>query len=188
MDAAFLKSIHDAATDYPTYVATGKPQQQADWTDIYNQIELTDAQKQLLAEFSREMKIIVVSGIWCGDCVQQVPLIEKIAQASDRIDLRYVDRDEVPELRDQITINQGTRVPVVVFLAEDYEQVSWYGDRTLCRYRRLAAQQLGGACPLPGAPVPDEELEESLQCWLNEFERVQLLLRLSGRLRQKHGD
>ncbi|QQE10957.1 thioredoxin family protein [Planctomycetota bacterium] len=188
MDAQFLKAIHDKATDYKTYLATGKEQQQADWTEIYNQVGLTDAQKQLLADFSREMKIIVVSGIWCGDCVQQVPLIEKIAEGSGNIDLRYVDRDEVPELRDQIMINQGTRVPVVIFCAEDYELVGWYGDRTLCRYRRLAAQHLGGACPLPGAPVPDVELEESLQCWLNEFERVQLLLRLSGRLRQKHGD
>jgi hypothetical protein len=26
------------------------------------------------------------------------------------------------------------------------------------------------------------------QDWLDEFERVQLLLRLSSRLRQKHGD
>ena len=29
---------------------------------------------------------------------------------------------------------------------------------------------------------------DTLQDWVNEFERVQLLLRLSTRLRQKHGD
>ena len=188
MDAQFLKQIHEAGKNFSEYLATGNEKQQANWSEIYGQIGLNEAQKSLLADFSREMKIIVVSGIWCGDCVQQVPLLEKISQGSDLIDLVYVDRDEVPELRDQVMINAGTRVPVVVFLAEDYEQVAWYGDRTLCRYRRMAAQQLGGACPLPGAPVPDEELEESLQCWLNEFERVQLLLRLSGRLREKHGD
>jgi hypothetical protein len=36
--------------------------------------------------------------------------------------------------------------------------------------------------------VSDDELAATLQDWLNEFERVQLLLRLSGRLRQKHDD
>jgi len=33
-----------------------------------------------------------------------------------------------------------------------------------------------------------DELNATLQDWLNEFERVQLLLRLSTRLRQIHGD
>jgi hypothetical protein len=79
-------------------------------------------------------------------------------------------------------------VPVALFLAEDCELVAVFGDRTLARYRALAARQLGPTCPLPGAPVSDDELAATLQDWLNEFERVQLLLRLSGRLRQKHDD
>jgi hypothetical protein len=33
-----------------------------------------------------------------------------------------------------------------------------------------------------------DESAEVLQEWLNEFERVQWMLRLSTRLRQKHGD
>jgi hypothetical protein len=41
---------------------------------------------------------------------------------------------------------------------------------------------------MPGVALPADEGAETLQEWLNEFERVQLLLRLSGRLRQKHGD
>ena len=31
-------------------------------------------------------------------------------------------------------------------------------------------------------------LDEITQDWLNEFERMQLMLRFSGRLRQLHGD
>ena len=80
------------------------------------------------------------------------------------------------------------RLPVVVFAAEDYELVGWYGDRTLARYRAIAARQLGPACPFPGAAVPPDELAATLADWLDEFERVHLLLRLSARLRQKHGD
>jgi hypothetical protein len=79
-------------------------------------------------------------------------------------------------------------VPVVIFMAEDYHPVSVYGDRTLTRYRALAARRLGAACPLPGAPPADDELAATLQDWLDEFERIELLLRLSSRLRQKHGD
>lgn len=188
MDAAYLQTKHKAGVPYAEYLATGTAQQRENWQRIYDAVALTDGQKQLLGAFTRRINVIGLSGIWCGDCAQQCPLIQRIAEASDCIDLRWLDRDQHLDLQDQLTINGGKRVPVMVFCAEDHEQVGWYGDRTLCRYRRMADQQLGGACPLPGAPVPADELAESLQCWINEFERVHLLLRLSTRLRQKHGD
>jgi thiol-disulfide isomerase/thioredoxin len=179
---------HAAGLPYADYIRTGKPDQTEAWTKIYHQATLTDAQKELLGGFTRRMKVIGLSGIWCGDCVQQGPLIERIAEASDAIDLRWLDRDEHSEVQDLVTINAGRRVPVVIFLSEDDELVGWYGDRTLSRYRAIAARQLGPSCPLPGAPVDDDELAATLHDWLQEFERVQLLLRLSTRLRQKHGD
>ncbi|MCA9311072.1 MAG: thioredoxin family protein, partial [Phycisphaerales bacterium] len=127
-------------------------------------------------------------GIWCGDCVQQGPLIQRIADASPLIEVRWLDRDEHEDLASSVMICGGLRVPVVLFLAEDFEPVSVYGDRSLTRYRAIAARQLGAACTLPGAPLDSDELHGTLQDWLNEFERVALLLRLSTRLRQKHGD
>ena len=187
MNATYLKSKHDAGLDFESYLATD-PDKGDKWRTIGAQITLSDTQRALIEGFAREMKVLVVSGIWCGDCVQQGPLLQRIAEANPMIDLKWIDRDEHADLAEQIKINQGLRVPVAIFTAEDYEPVSIMGDRTLSRYRAIVAKQLGASCPLPGAPVPTEELEATLQDWLDEFERVQLLLRLSGRLREKHGD
>ena len=110
------------------------------------------------------------------------------ADASDHIDLRWIERDREPDLARRLRINGGERVPVVVFMSEDFDVVSILGDRTLTRYRALAARNLGSSCPLPGAPVPDDELAGTLADWVDEFERVQLLLRLSPRLRERHQD
>jgi thiol-disulfide isomerase/thioredoxin len=188
MDAAYLKKKHDAGLSYGNYLDTGKPEQKDGWTEIYDRIKLTTEQEGLVKSFVRDMKVICVSGIWCGDCVQQGPLIQRIADANEKIDLRWLDRDEHMDLAEQLKINAGARVPVVIFAAEDYEPVSIYGDRTLTRYRAIAARNLGAHCPLPGAPAPSDELEATLQDWLNEFERVHLLLRTSARLREMHGD
>ena len=189
LDRDRLAQEFEVALPYDRYVATGKPEQQAGWRRIYDQAHLTDAQQRLVRGFIREMNVLVVSGIWCGDCVQQCPLLERIAGANpEKIRLRFVDRDEHADLSGAVHVNGGARVPVALFLAEDFEFVALLGDRTLARYRALAARQLGPSCPLPGAPVPDDELAATLSDWLAEFERVQLLLRLSARLRQKHGD
>lgn len=188
MNAQYLKSKFDAGLEYETYLETDAQKAQP-WRSVYERVSLTPAQRRLIESFKREMPVIVSTGIWCGDCAQQCPLIQRIAEASPKlIRVRYLDRDVHADLAEQIKICGGLRVPTVIFMAEDFEPVSILGDRTLTRYRAVAARQLGPSCPLPGAPVPQDELDATLQDWLNEIERVQLLLRLSGRLREKHGD
>ncbi|MHC4911098.1 MAG: thioredoxin family protein [Planctomycetota bacterium] len=187
MNAAFLAQKHAAGLSYADYLATDAEKGER-WREFHDRTGLTDEQRSLIGSWTRDMKVLVVSGIWCGDCVQQGPLLQHIADANEHIDLRWVDRDEHADLAKALQINAGLRVPVAIFMAEDHEPVSVMGDRTLTRYRALAAKNLGASCPLPGAPIPEEEWRGTLQDWLDEFERVQLLLRLSGRLRQKHGD
>jgi thiol-disulfide isomerase/thioredoxin len=189
MNASYLGQKFAAALPYDRYVRTGKEDQQKRWQQVYAAAQLTPAQTQLVSSFKRDMKVLIISGIWCGDCVQQCPLLQKIAEANPaHIDLRLLDRDEHRDLIEQLRINAGDRVPVVLFLAEDFEFCGVYGDRTLTRYRALAAKHLAAACPLPIAAPERDELSATLQDWLNEFERLQLMLILSTRLRQKHGE
>ncbi|GIT31196.1 MAG: hypothetical protein Ct9H300mP1_32420 [Planctomycetaceae bacterium] len=74
-----------------------------------------------------------------------------------------------------------------VFLSEDDHLCGIFGDRTLAKYRAMAA---GIDASL--VPVADDGgrtlLEQATDEWLNEFERMQLMMRTSGRLRQLHGD
>jgi thiol-disulfide isomerase/thioredoxin len=189
MTPTYLADKFSKALTYARYVVTGTEEQQRRWQQVYDLARLTEPQKRLIAGFEREMKVLVVSGIWCGDCVQQCPFLERIAEASPaKVAVRFVDRDEHRDLIEQLRINAGDRVPVAIFMAEDFERCGMFGDRTLHRYRALARKQLGASCPTGiAAPDPDE-VGATLQDWLAEFERIQLMLRISPRLRQKHGD
>jgi thiol-disulfide isomerase/thioredoxin len=189
MKAAYLSDKFSSALPYSKYVATGTDEQQRRWKQFFDAVHLADSQKQLISGFTRDMKVLVISGVWCGDCVQQCPFLEHIfATNRQRIDVRFVDRDQNRDLIEQLRINAGDRVPVALFMAEDFELCSVFGDRTLNRYRALARKQLGAACPI-GISAPDaDETSQTLADWINEFERVQLMLRLSSRLRQKHND
>lgn len=189
MDAAYLKTKHEAGKRFTDFLALGTADQRGNWQRAYDQARLTEAQRALVGSFMRKINVIALAGIWCGDCAQQCPLVQRIADANpDRIDLRWLDRDAHSDLQGRVMINGGRRVPVALFCAEDHELVGWYGDRTLSHYRALAAKQLGPSCPLPGAALDRDEAAAVIQDWLNEFERVHLLLRLSTRLRQKYGD
>lgn len=106
------------------------------------------------------MHVLCLAGAWCGDCVLQGPILQRVSEAS----------------------------PAVVFLSEDFEECGRYGDRTIAMYRRMAHERLGAACPTGLAVPEDGYVDAVIGDWMDEVERVQLLLRLSPRLRLKHSD
>lgn len=192
-----LAAAFAQALPYAPYLAAAKPHEQANWKAFEDRVKVTPAQTALIASFARRINVLVLSGSWCGDCVQQVPILAKFAAvkpapASDPqapgLDFRLLERDAHPDFASKLTICGGGRVPVVLFLNEDFEFVALAGDRLLSRYRAIAARQLGASCPLPGAPVPADEIASTTADWLNEFERVALLLRVSPKLRTRHAD
>jgi thiol-disulfide isomerase/thioredoxin len=165
----------------------GTDEHRSRWADVHEQVSLTTAQELLLQSFVRDMKVLVVAGTWCGDCVNQCPIFDRFTQVNSKIQVRFFDRDADVDLSAELTICGGNRVPALVFLSEDGFVCGRAGDRTLSKYRDMAVTQLGAACPT-GIGQPQSLLDQVTQDWLDEFERIQLMLRLSGRLRKLHAD
>jgi thiol-disulfide isomerase/thioredoxin len=197
LEPKILQSRFNTAVHYAEYVALAKPNERAGWDSFAARVHLTPAQVALAKSFARRINVLVISGTWCGDCVQQCPILAAIAAThpanpsdprAPGIDLRFIERNAHLDFADHFQICGGRRVPVAIFMNEDFDFVSLLGDKTLARLRRQAATALGANCPLPGAPVPTDEVAAVTTCWLDEFERVALLLRLSAKLRQRHGD
>ncbi|MBU6413667.1 MAG: thioredoxin family protein [Planctomycetes bacterium] len=184
-----LKRFFELASPYQTYVKAGPPDHQANWAANHARVSLSSQQVALLGSFTRYQPVLVISGTWCGDCAQQVPIMEHIAIASKgKIDLRIIDRDKGIELSNQVKISGGNRVPTVIFMNEEFDLLGLYGDNVLTRMRAKAAKQLGASCELPSARISPDELALTIQEWVDQFERTQLIARLSTKLRAKHGD
>jgi hypothetical protein len=89
MDSALLKAAFDAALPYERYLATD-PGKAAPWRAVKS--ELTAPQRALLGSFTRRMPVLVLSGVWCGDCAQQGPMLEAIARGTPCVDMRRAPR------------------------------------------------------------------------------------------------
>ena len=164
------------------------PDKQKRWQAVYDSVTLTGDQRELLGGFVREMRVLCIAGAWCGDCVNQCPILARIAEQNPRIVVRFVDRDVQAAAQEAAMMNGGRRVPAVIFLSEDDYECGRYGDRTLATYRQMAADRLGPACPTGIVPPGPALLTAATAEWLGQFERNQLMLRLSKRLREKYGD
>jgi hypothetical protein len=176
------------ALPYAEYVATGTPAQQERWRAYRERVTLSDKQRSAAGGFKRRLNALVLSGMWCGDCARQCPMINLIGSVAPVLDIRFIDNQANPRLRDELRIHGASRVPVAVFLSEDFFEVGRFGDRQLAAYRRKASTELGDACDAGIVPPSSEELGEEIGEWFEHFERQQLLLRLSPFLRRRHND
>jgi len=190
LNADILERKFGQGVVYSDFVASGEPEgHRPRWDERYGRLALDETQTELVRGFKRTMNVLCLTGTWCGDCALQGSAMTRVAEANPgRIHLRYLPRhEEHADLVTKASINAGFRVPVTWMLSEDFDTVSVFGDRTLSRYRSIARNQLGDAARVL-APPPADPVREVLREVLDLFERAQLLLRLSPRLRQRHGD
>jgi hypothetical protein len=182
-------NVFEEALPYQPFLDRyGTSVQRERWQAMHSRFSLTATQSDLLAGFSRRMPVLCLAGAWCGDCVNQCPVFDHFAKAGAQIDLRFLDRDANSGVRSLLAINGGYRVPVLVFLSEDWFEVARFGERPLSTYRRMAEEQLGPSCPTGFVPPQGDAIAGITADWLAEFERSQLILRLSPRLRARYGD
>ncbi|MFM8579166.1 MAG: thioredoxin family protein [Planctomycetaceae bacterium] len=183
------REAYEASLPYTEYLERhATPEQRTRWNASLAGISLSESYKRLLATFVRRMPVLVLSGTWCGDCVNQCPIFARFAEASPVVMPRFLDRDALPSIAAHLRVCGGQRVPVALFLSEDFHPVVAYGDRTLSAYRAAIAAETGSSCASGVVGPPADQRAAVVDDWLREFERTQLVLRLSGRLRQLHGD
>jgi thiol-disulfide isomerase/thioredoxin len=165
----------------------GTEEQQRRFGIVYDSVELTESQKRLIESMTRKVYLLCMAGAWCGDCVEQCPILQRLCEATPSLELRFIDRDSDGELSSHLRICGAARVPQVVFLNEDFDYLGQMGDRTLAKYRRMSEQLKGAACPT-GLGADAALTQEVTQQWLDEIERIHWIVRLSPKLRERHGD
>ena len=148
---------------------------------------MTENQIERLRGYDRELKVLVYCGIWCGDCARQGPLFEQMSNViGEKVEIRFYERELSEELQDELRIVGALRVPILVFLSEDFWEIERYGERTLSVYKSKLARETGRGTD-HGILSPNARKDE-LADWVNVFERVLIILRLSPPLRRRHKD
>ena len=82
-------------------------------------IKITPETEAILSTLNTECIWLVLSEGWCGDAAQILPIISKMAQVSDKIDLQIVFRDENPELMNLFLTNGGKSIPKLIILEKN---------------------------------------------------------------------
>jgi thiol-disulfide isomerase/thioredoxin len=165
------------------------PQDQAQrWAESAERVpELTVDQRARLQGYNRTMRVLLEGATWCLDCARITPYLKAIMGAvGEKAELRLIDRDASPELRDELKIMGAPRVPRVLILSEDWFEVDRLGDRSLSVYRSRMAREIGRGED-HGVLSPAARQVELAE-WVDAIERTLIILRTAPALRKRYSD
>ena len=79
-------------------------------------MKITEENTLTLKSLEREYIWLVISEGWCGDAAQLLPVVNKMAIESGKIDLRIVLRDENDDLMKLFLTNNSKSIPIVIIV------------------------------------------------------------------------
>lgn len=130
-------------------------------------IEVTDSLKNAARGTSREMVWLIITEGWCGDAAQNVPVIEKIAAESDKIETRYLLLDENPKLMDQFMSDGANSIPKLIALdAKTLDILGTWGSRPAAAQAFFAEMKAKG--------IEKSVILEEMQRWYNADKTLSL--------------
>ncbi|MBL7885907.1 MAG: thioredoxin family protein [Flavobacterium sp.] len=86
-------------------------------------MQVTDEVQSFLEKINRKYIWLVIAEGWCGDAAQILPIINKMAQVSDAIDLRIVLRDDNEDLMNMFLTNGTKSIPKLIIIDQETEEV-----------------------------------------------------------------
>ena len=93
-------------------------------------VHLAEDIRVRLSQFKGKVIWVVIAESWCADGAHMLPIMQKIAEQSDRIDLRIVLRDENETFMNQFLTNGGRAIPKLVMIDNETKAVmETYGPR-----------------------------------------------------------
>jgi hypothetical protein len=123
-----LRERYLAAPDFPAMLADARKNVEL-WTAMWRHAQVDEGFVHRVAALPGAWHLLVLSEDWCGDAVNTVPVVAKLAERAPNMDLRVLGRDDNPDLMDAHLTGASRSIPVVIALDETFEERGWWGPR-----------------------------------------------------------
>ena len=91
---------------------------------------LDPADVDVFKRLQRPLNVLVLAEDWCGDVIDNLPILGRLAAESGKLNLRVFLRDQNPDLMDNY-LNRGEfrSIPVFAFFDENMTEVARFLER-----------------------------------------------------------
>lgn len=124
-------------------------------------LKISDETLNSLKHLNKKFQFLVIAEGWCGDAAQILPILNLLAEASTKIDLKIVFRDENEDLMNNFLTNGSKSIPKVIIVDEKNTVINSWGPRPFIATKMVQDyKEKNGAL--------DADFKKDLQIWYNK--------------------
>lgn len=124
-------------------------------------LKISDETLNSLKHLNKKFQFLVIAEGWCGDAAQILPILNLLAEASTKIDLKIVFRDENEDLMNHFLTNGSKSIPKVIIVDEKNTVINSWGPRPFIATKMVQDyKEKNGAL--------DADFKKDLQIWYNK--------------------
>lgn len=150
-----LRERYLGATGFEAMLASAEKNAEL-WAAVWRRAKVPDEFVQRVAALGGPWHLLILSEDWCGDAVNTVPIIAKLAELSPNLDARVLARDHNLDLMDAHLTGTSRAIPVAIVLDERFVERGWWGSRPAA----LQAWVMG-----PGQALDKEARYREVRAW-----------------------
>lgn len=143
------KAVFESGRDYAAWIAQREVPENCDRMEaLRSEVALTPHTAAYLNGLVRPVYVVAIAEDWCGDVVRHVPVLRAIEEHAPQLSVRFIAREQHPDVFVRYLTNGGEAIPKFVFLSNQFVECGNWGPMPeACR--ELVAR--GKACGDVGA-------------------------------------
>ena len=131
---------------------------------VLSSIEIHTDEQASFNALPQRMKVAVFTEDWCGDSLNCTPVLFRLAEETDKLQVRIFLRDQTQELANSFLAPErwGT-IPLFVFLTSDMDEVGYFIETAPSLYRAKSEMTdtiLQAHPDLPDIALPSPKMSE----------------------------
>ncbi len=124
-----MRARFESALSFPQYLKTVRKNEDL-WRGVHDRVRLPEGVVDEARELPGTWRLLALSEDWCGDAVNILPVVARLAEWLPNVDLRVLSRDENLDIMDAHLTNGTSRsIPIVILLDENFAERAWWGPR-----------------------------------------------------------
>ena len=135
-------------------------------------VTLDPADVATFRNLSQPLNVLVLAEDWCGDVIDNLPILGRLARESGTINIRIFLRDQHPELMEQyLNHGQFRSIPVFAFFDDQFHEIGHFIERPESVTERRAQRRSAIYAEHPefGSPeAPVDQLPEAVRVQLSQ--------------------
>ena len=122
------KAVFESGLDYAAWLAAAESAEQRDKLEAQRQaLTLDPTVAGFLAALPRPVHVLAIAEDWCGDVVRHAPVLQRMAEAGPQLKVRYISREQHPDVFARFLTHGGEAIPKFIFLSDRFVECGSWG-------------------------------------------------------------